>query len=92
MNQFHAKTIEESLNGLQTNIAGLASDEAQHRLKRYGFNELPEKKAISPALLYLKQFNSLLIYILLVAAVISFAVNHFFDAGIIVAVIIVNSI
>ena len=92
MNQFHAKTIEESFIQLQSSPQGLSQEEALRRNKQYGINELPEKRKILPIFLYLKQFNSLLIYILLIAAVISFAVNHVLDATVIIAVVIVNSI
>ena len=92
MNQFHAKTIEESFIQLQSSPQGLSQEEALRRNKQYGINELPEKRKILPIFLYLKQFNSLLIYILLIAAVISFAVNHVLDAAVIIAVVIVNSI
>ena len=50
---------------------GLAEHEAQRRLAKYGPNELPRDPPISPLKLLLAQFSSLIVWVLIGAAVVS---------------------
>jgi len=90
-NLSHSKTGEKVLEELSSHAEGLTLKEAQNRLQKLGPNEIPEKKAVHPAFLFLKQFNSWLIYILIGAAVFSFFTGHLFDVYIILAVLLVNA-
>lgn len=71
---------------------GLASDESARRLLAYGLNELPEAPPKSLWKVFVTQFASPLIYILFVAAVISYAMGHPSDAVVILMVVLINSI
>ena len=62
---------EEALRLLGTNIDGLSEEEAKRRLQEYGSNKLQEKPPKSPLILFLEQFKSILVVILLVAASVS---------------------
>ena len=62
---------------------GLTQDEANARLRQYGPNRLPEPKAPGLATLFIRQFLSPFIYILMIAAVVSFAIGQVQDAGLI---------
>ena len=62
---------EECLRSLGSSASGLTLDEAHNRYERYGPNRLTVKKKRSPLLVFLKQFKSPLIYILIAAAVFS---------------------
>src|SRR5207247_2095396 len=79
---------------LKTNIqAGLSQAEAQKRLKKYGYNTLPEVKHKTWFTIFLSQFTSPLIYILLIAAAIIFFVgNDKKDAFIISGILLFNAI
>jgi Ca2+-transporting ATPase len=78
---------------LKTNLAtGLSIEEANKRLEKFGPNSLPEKAPDSWALIFLRQFKSPLIYILLVSAVIIFYLDEKVDAAIILVVLLVNAI
>ncbi len=90
-NAFHSKTIEKTLQELSSDRKGLSDTEAKNRLKKFGPNEIPEKKERSPILIFLKQFNNFLIYILVVAAIISFSIGHLVDVYVIFAVILINA-
>lgn len=70
---------------------GLTSDEAEKRLSGYGKNELPEEKGNPAILKYLKHFHDVLIYVLLVAAVITVGLGHYIDTAVILAVVIINA-
>lgn len=71
---------------------GLTLEEVKNRLQKFGFNEIPEKRALHPAFIFLKQFHSWLIYILIGAALFSFWTGHMFDVYIISAVLLLNAI
>ena len=72
--------------------AGLTAAEAQARLARFGPNALPEARPPSPAAIFLRQFLSPLIYILLAAAVVSLALGDLRDALFIGVVLLLNGI
>lgn len=71
---------------------GLSAEEARRRLEESGPNALPEAVQRPRWRLYLSQFASPLIYILAVAALISVAMGHRSDAGVILAVVVINAI
>lgn len=71
---------------------GLTSEEVKNRWQKFGFNEIPEKRALHPAFIFLKQFHSWLIYILIGAALFSFWTRHMFDVYIISAVLLLNAL
>jgi Ca2+-transporting ATPase len=69
---YHELSAEEALGKLQVNKEGLSEAEVSKRREQYGLNEMVQKGRKHPLLLFLKQFKSLLIWILLIAAVISY--------------------
>lgn len=71
---------------------GLGSAEARERRQRVGANALPEARRPGPALLFLRQFASPLIYLLLAAALVSIAIGARLDAGFILAVLTLNAL
>ncbi len=77
---------------LQTNEKGLTSFEAEKRLEKYGRNELPEKKPEGFLSIFINQFKSPLIYILLGAGVIVSLMGEWADAMVILAVLMLNAI
>ncbi|MGC8907564.1 MAG: cation-translocating P-type ATPase [Desulfomonilaceae bacterium] len=84
--------IEELFAEVQTNEKGLYDDQAAERLRRDGPNKLPEEAAISKLAIFLHQFKSPLIYMLLVAAVVTALFQEFKDTIVILAVIGLNAI
>jgi len=61
-------------------------------LREYGPNELQRRKKTPRIVAFLRQFLSPLIYVLLLAAGISLAVEHYLDAGVIMGVLLLNAI
>lgn len=85
--------IRELEKKLHTSIGrGLTNEEAQIRLKQEGFNELKEEKKTPLILKFLRQFNDVLIYVLLVSGIISLVLKETADAIIIFVVVLVNGI
>ena len=68
---WHAKNIETVLESLSSNRSGISGEEAKERLERYGPNELREEKKVTPLEIFLSQFKSILVIILIVSAVFS---------------------
>lgn len=89
---WHSETAEQVLEKLGGTSQGLGAREAADRLVRYGPNTLPEKKPTSWAVLFLGQFNSALIYILIASAVAVYLMGETADAVIIAAVLVFNAI
>jgi len=71
---------------------GLSTNEIEDRLKEYGLNELQSKKKVSPIKIFLSQFNDLIIWILMVATVISGFMGDKADAITILIIIVMNGI
>ncbi len=90
-NSFYSKNIHQVLDELSSEIKGLSDKEAKNRLEEFGVNEIPEKKRDRTFLIFLRQFHSVLIYVLFIAAFISFLTNHLIDAYVIIAVIFINA-
>ena len=95
----HHKSIEQALKELKVSDRGLAQKEAEERLKQYGYNDIKEGRKISPWQIFLNQFKSVVIWILIFAVIISVVIGYIksSDSGfveeytdaIIIAVIIV---
>jgi Ca2+-transporting ATPase len=89
---WHNLSKEETLQLLNTSETGLTNTEAKNRLKKYGYNELISKKPDSVLKLFLSQFKSPLIYILIFAAIVSFFVGKFSNTIVICIVLLTNAI
>ncbi|MDO8800609.1 MAG: HAD-IC family P-type ATPase [Phenylobacterium sp.] len=83
--------IEDSLTELDSTAKGLSSREAEARLARYGANLIPEPQGPGSIRRFLQQFQNVLIYVLLAAAVAAALMEHMKDALVILAVILVNA-
>lgn len=78
---------------LDVDIAhGLDIFEVQHRQARFGLNALTPRKGKSPLVRFLLQFNNPLIYVLIVASVVTAFVKGLLDAGVILGVVLINAI
>lgn len=89
---WHAVSADEVLKELSSSAKGLSTHEAQQRLQHYGPNELPPPITVPAWRRFLRHFNDPLIMLLLAAAVVSMLFSHYIDAGVILAVVIINAI
>ncbi len=89
-----AAALDSLAKKYKTNVAtGISAKEAEERLKKYGPNRLPEAPQETWILVFLRQFQSPLIYMLLVAALIIFFVGEdILDAFIISGVLLFNAV
>ncbi len=89
---WHSKRIEEIFKELGSSNQGLTTNQVKDRVKDYGKNTIKKTHKLRPVKIFFKQFNSFLIYILIIAALISFFIQHFIDGIVISAIIILNAI
>ncbi|MBS7288608.1 MAG: calcium-transporting P-type ATPase, PMR1-type [Candidatus Freyarchaeota archaeon] len=89
---WHSLTIDEALEIVASSRHGLSQAEAEARLKVYGFNEIKEVRKRHPVFLFLNQFKSVLILILMVAALISLALGDLADTGVIMFIVFMNAV
>ena len=82
----------QALNELASSEVGLSSQEAAARLDRFGPNKLADEEQISRLQILLHQFKSPLIYILLIAALVTLLLKEYIDSGVILAVVLLNAV
>ena len=88
---WHNRSAEDVLADLGSLVTGLSEQEAAKRLAITGLNELTEGKRISPFRIFLGQFKSLIIWILIVAGIISGVIGEGIDASAILAIVVLNA-
>src|SRR3989344_3915236 len=88
---WHTILLEEVFIETKSRKDGLTSKEATEGLKKFGLNALPQEKPYSKIRLFLSQFNSPLMYILLATVVISFLLKHYSDSIFIIVVLLINT-
>ena len=71
---------------------GLTLDEAARRVAQYGPNELQKGEPVSALAIFLGQFRSLVIWVLIGAAVVSAVVGELTDGIAIVAIVVLNAV
>ncbi|WP_338690969.1 HAD-IC family P-type ATPase [Paraclostridium sordellii] len=89
---FYKKSIDETLNHLNTSLDGLTSDQAKDLLGKHGYNELKEKAKTPTWKLFLETFKDPLVIILLIAALVQVFLGEGTESLIIFAVIALNSV
>lgn len=72
--------------------AGLSEEEAARRLAAHGRNELPEAPPPSPWHILAAQFTSLIVWVLIGAALVSGLLGEWIDAGAILAIVLLNGL
>ena len=80
---YYDEAADAVLKALNTSETGLSSGEAENRLEKYGKNELKEEEKTSVVKLFLAQFKSFLILILMAAALVSAFLGELIDASVI---------
>ena len=73
-------------------LTGLTSPEVQERRKQFGENRLPVEKSTPAWAILLNQVKSPLVYIILVAALVSLVAREYGDFAIIMAVVVIDVI
>ncbi|MBI4180892.1 MAG: magnesium-translocating P-type ATPase [Chloroflexi bacterium] len=89
---FWAFSSDDVLNQLGANRNGLTRVEAQKRLLRFGANLLKPKRKTDTPTLFLNQFRSPLVIILITAAILAFFLGEEINAGIILVIVVTSGL
>lgn len=93
MSVWHNRPLPDIERDLATDFtSGLTMGEARRRQAVSGFNELPPGKSDSLTLIFLRQFQSPLIYMLVIAAAVVYAMGEIVDAWLIGIVLLFNAV
>ncbi len=84
--------MSDILSKYDTSLNGLDKSEVRKRQNEYGLNEIEEKKPSPLIILFLSQFVDILIGLLIIAAIASFAIGDIIDAGVILLAVLLNTI
>ena len=95
-NNYYNKKVEQLYKELNTSINGLTEEEASKRLEKYGENKLAERKKKSNFIIFLNQFNDLMIILLIFASVFSAVISYiqkesYADSVIILIIVVINA-
>ena len=77
---------------VQSTPQGLSSEEAKQRLSKYGANSLKQKQQSHTLTLLLNQFNSPIILILILAAILSIFLQDAIESVIILVIVIASGL
>ena len=92
IDEYKNKSVEETIRELETNLeTGLTEEEAEKRLKKYGFNEIPEKEEPLWHRVF-RRFWGPIPWMIETAAVLSALVKKWEDFVIIVILLLVNAV
>lgn len=92
MPEYYLLSEKEVFSQLKSSSSGLSSSEAAERLKVYGHNKIEDVKRVHPFFIFLAQFKSPLVWILLGAMLISLVVREFIDFYVIGVIVILNAV
>ena len=89
---WHSLPIDRTFDEVLSRPEGLKDEEAEHRLKEFGPNVLPSEKPPSIVQIFLRQFLSPLIYVLMAAGIVALLLGDLLDAAFISIVLLINAI
>ena len=86
--EFYNIKLKEVFSKLKSSEEGLTHEEADKRLKEYGYNEIKKEEKNKPMHIFLRQFKAFVVWVLIIAALISLFINHSIEF-LVIAVIVV---
>ncbi|MBU4260018.1 MAG: calcium-translocating P-type ATPase, SERCA-type [Proteobacteria bacterium] len=89
---YYSLNVKEVLTSLKTSEKGLTKKEAEQRSDKYGINEIEKRKKITPLQIFVRQFTSFIVVILLAAIVISLLIGERLDAIVISIIVVLNGV
>jgi len=91
-NNWHSFSVEKTFQELKSNKKGLDQSEVKKRLRKFGLNRLPVEKSFSRLKIFLGQLTSPLIYILLIAGIVTLVLREYTDSIVIFGAVFLNTI
>ncbi len=88
----HSRSADDVVADLDADRDGLSAEEARRRLDEYGENDVVSGAERSPVDIFVAQFDSALIWVLIAAAALSVWAGHVVDAVLIAVIVVANGI
>jgi len=89
---WYTQSQDDIFYKLEATKDGLSDEQVKKKLNKFGLNKLPEAKIESKWMILLRQFKSSLVYVLLVASIVSLFLKDITDALIILLAVLINVI
>ena len=90
--KWHSTSCEQAAAQLAADLVrGLSPGEAAVRLERTGPNRIREAERASTLGIFLRQFASFVVWVLIAAAAVSIALGERLDGGVILAIVVLNA-
>ena len=89
---WHSLPAQEVMSALDAQSSGLSPSEAHRRLELDGPNRLPAARKDGLPIRFARQFDNILIYVLLVSALVTALLGHWVDCSVIGGVVLINAI
>ncbi|MFB6102363.1 MAG: cation-translocating P-type ATPase [Haloplanus sp.] len=96
---WHSPSLDTVFDRVESSAGGLTADEVRARLDEYGSNEIRRGGEVFPLRIFISQFQDVLIYILLFAALLSLGIGllpgfspHYRDASLILLILLANGV
>ncbi|WP_440008016.1 cation-translocating P-type ATPase [Halomicrococcus sp. SG-WS-1] len=96
---WHSASLDGVFDRLETDEDGLTADEAERRRDEYGRNVIRRGESVSPLSLFVAQFQDFLVYLLVLAALLSLGVGllpgeepNYVDATLITLILVANGV
>jgi len=91
LQQWHAIEFNEVLDGVNSNMNGLSTTEAQNRLTKYGANQIKKKNGDGALKLLWRQINNPLIWVLIASSTLATVLGKITDGLVVLSVVVVNT-
>lgn len=88
---WHTLSAKELIEKLDSSEQGLNKEQVEERLKQYGENKLIKIRKFNALKIFINQFKSFFIIILIFAAILSIIMKSFIDSAVIFAVLLINA-
>ena len=89
---WHASSEQDVISELQTSLSGLSGSEAAERLQRYGANSLLRKASDSPWLIFWRQINNPIGWLLIASGALAIGLQKITDALVVFGAVGVNAV
>lgn len=89
---WHAVSDQDVISELQTSLSGLSSSEAAERLQRYGANTLLRKGSDNPWLIFWRQINNPIGWLLIASGALAIGLQKITDALVVFSAVVVNAL
>ena len=89
---WYQKTVSDVLEDLDSSKEGLTEEQVDLLRAKYGRNSIAQASPPSLAFRFALQFKSLLVLVLVVAVILTASLQHWLDASVIFAVILINAL